>query len=75
MSIQEQIQLDVDAISENSHLQSQLFDFLKLLKATLPFRRNVDVVLSHAGNLDDDSAQEITQLVNEEFGKIDNEWH
>ena len=73
MSIQEQIQLDVDAISENSLLQSQLFDFLKLLKATLPVRGNVGMVLSHAGNLDDASAKEITRLINEEFGKIDNE--
>ena len=75
MSIQEQIQLDVAMISENSRLQTQLFDFLKLLKANMPLRRNVDNVLSHAGSIDNDTAREITQIVNEEFGKIDGEWH
>jgi len=75
MSIQEQIQLDVAMISENSRLQTQLFDFLKLLKANMPLRRNIDHVLSHAGSIDNDTAREITQIVNEEFGKIDGEWH
>lgn len=75
MNIQEQIQLDVAVISENSHLQSQLFDFLKLLKANMPLRRNVEKVLSHAGSLDNETAQEITKIVNEDFGKIDIEWH
>ena len=75
MSIQEQIQLDVAMISENSRLQTQLFDFLKLLKANMPIRHNVDKVLSHAGSIDNDTAREITQIVNEEFGKIDGEWH
>ena len=75
MSIQEQIQQDVAVISENSHLQTQLFDFLQLLKANMPLRHNVDKVLSHAGSLDNDTAQEITKIVNDDFGQIDNEWH
>jgi len=75
MSIQDQIQLDVNMISANSHLQTQLFDFLKLLKANMPLSHNLDKVLSHAGTLDNDSAEEITKIVNEDFGKIDSEWH
>lgn len=75
MTIQEQIQNDVNLISENSILQTQLFDFLKLLKANMPLRRNVDQVLSHAGVIDDEAANEVTQIINDEFGKIDGEWH
>ncbi|TLV02260.1 hypothetical protein [Dyadobacter luticola] len=75
MTIQEQIQNDVELISENSSLQTQLFDFLKLLKANMPVRSNVDQVLSHAGTIDNDAAREITQIINDEFGKIDGEWH
>lgn len=75
MTIQEQIQHDVALISENSYLQTQLFDFLKLLKANMPLKRNVDKVLAHAGDIDDEAAQEVTQIINEEFNKIDGEWH
>ncbi|MCE6991007.1 hypothetical protein [Dyadobacter sp. CY323] len=75
MTIQEQIQQDVNLVSENSILQTQLFDFLKLLKANLPFRRNVQQVLSHAGVIDDAAASEVTKIINDEFGQIDGEWH
>ena len=75
MTIQEQIQQDVNLVSENSILQTQLFDFLKLLKANMPLHRNVEQVLSHAGVIDHVAASEVTKIVNDEFGQIDGEWH
>ena len=75
MTIQEQIRLDVALVSESSNLQSQLFDFLKLLKANMPMRRNVEKVLAHAGTIDDEAAAEVKKVIDEEFGKIDGEWH
>lgn len=75
MTIQEHIQRDVALVSENSYLQTQLYDFLKLLKANMPRNRNVEDVLAFAGTIDDTDAVEITQIIQEEFSKIDGDWH
>ncbi|WP_184176110.1 hypothetical protein [Rhabdobacter roseus] len=75
MTIQEQIQRDVALISENSYLQTQLYDFLRLLKANMPRKSNVDEVLALAGTIDNEDTQEITQIINEEFNKIDGDWN
>jgi hypothetical protein len=75
MTIQEQIQQDVALVSENSNLQAQLYDFLRLLKANLPRKRNVEDVLSLAGTIEDADAQEITRIINGEFSKIDGDWN
>ena len=75
MTIQEQIQRDVALISENSYLQTQLYDFLRLLKANMPRKKNVDDVLALAGTIDQEDAQEITQIIHEEFSKIDGDWN
>jgi len=74
MTIQEQIQQDVALVSENSSLQTQLYEFLKLLKANMPAKRNIEKVLAHAGVIDNATAQEITRIINEEYNKIDGEW-
>lgn len=75
MTIQEQIQRDVALISENSYLQTQLYDFLKLLKANMPRKRNVDEILALAGTIDNDDALKITRIINDEYSKIDGDWN
>lgn len=51
------------------------YNFLKLLKANIPGKRNVDEVLALAGTLDDTDAEEISQIIKEEFSKIDGDWN
>ncbi|MCE7060618.1 hypothetical protein [Dyadobacter sp. CY343] len=75
MNIQQQIQRDIKLISENNLMQSQLFAFLQRLKVNLSAPGNIEQVLSHAGTIDNRSAEEVTQIINAEFGKIDSDWH
>jgi membrane-bound lytic murein transglycosylase MltF len=74
MTINEQIRQDVAWAAKSNLTQSKLLHFLKTLKNDAPVQRNVEKVLAQAGSIDDDSAREVTQIVNMEFGKIDGEW-
>ncbi|MCF0062907.1 hypothetical protein MUK70_07970 [Dyadobacter chenwenxiniae] len=75
MTIQEQIEQDVAWVSRSSSMQAKLLDFLRSLKTQTAPKRNVERVLSHAGTIDNSAAVEVTQIINDEFGKIDGEWH
>ncbi|MCE7072857.1 hypothetical protein LZG74_21260 [Dyadobacter sp. CY327] len=75
MTIQEKIDKDVAWVSRSSSMQAKLLDFLQSLKIQTSPIRNVERVLSHAGTVDDSAANEVTQIINAEFGKIDGEWH
>ncbi|CAG5069364.1 hypothetical protein DYBT9623_02100 [Dyadobacter sp. CECT 9623] len=70
MNLRQQIQRDINLISENDLMQSQLFAFLQSLKVNLRAPGNIEQVLSHAGTIDNCSAAEVMQIINAEFGKI-----
>ncbi|MCF0041133.1 hypothetical protein LXM24_13615 [Dyadobacter sp. CY399] len=75
MTIQEKIEQDVAWVSQSSSLQAKLLNFLQSLKVQSSSKRNVERVLSHAGTIEDSAANEVTKIINEEFGRIDGEWH
>ena len=74
MNTRQQIQHDVALISENKFLQSELANVLKDLRNKIQPTRNIDRVLAHAGRIDDKAAKEVTEIINTEFGKIDQNW-
>ncbi len=75
MTIQEQIIQDVATVTQSAGLKSQLYDYLQSLKSNRPQQPNKDAVLSYAGTIRNDEAQEVLKIINEEFGKVDGEWH
>jgi len=75
MSIQQQIIKDVAAVTESADLKSQLYDYLQSLKSNTPQQPNKDKVLSFAGTIPDDEAEEMLKIIDDEFGKVDGEWH
>lgn len=75
MTTQEQIQQDVAWASQSNAMQEQLLNFLKGLKAKATAQRNIERVLSHSGTVEDSDADEVTRIINAEFGKVDGEWH
>jgi hypothetical protein len=75
MTIQEQLHHDVDLTSADPIAQKKALSFFANLKKQQPNRGNMQAVLALAGTLDNESAQEISELINNEFGKNDGEWH
>ncbi|MDR6805451.1 hypothetical protein J2Y45_002240 [Dyadobacter sp. BE34] len=74
MTIQEQIIQDVATVTENTGLKSQLYDYLQSLKSNKLQQPNKDAVLSYAGTIQNDEAEEMLKIIDQEFGKVDDEW-
>jgi len=75
MTIQEQIAKDVAIVTQSADLKSQLYDYLQSLKSDVQLQPNKHKVLSYAGTVQNDEASEVLKIINDEFGKVDNEWH
>lgn len=75
MTIQEQIRRDVATVTKSADLKSQLYDYLQSLKSNNPQLPNKDEVLSFAGTIPNDEAEEMLKIIDDEFGKVDGEWH
>jgi len=52
-----------------------LFEYLQALKSSTNPKANRDKVLAFAGVINDDDAKEVSKVISEEFGEIDEEWH
>ena len=75
MTIQEQIIEDVATVTESTGLKSQLYDYLQSLKSNALLQPNKDEVLAYAGTIQNDEAEEMLKIIDDEFGNIDGEWH
>lgn len=75
MTIQEQIIRDVATVTKSADLKSQLYDYLQSLKSNNPQLPNKDEVFSFAGTIPNEEAEEMLKIIDDEFGKVDGEWH
>ncbi len=75
MTVREKILIDLNSIEDPS-LLNQIFEFLQILtkRPSAPIKSNKAQVLSFAGSIDKEEAEEIKKSIEEEFNQIEGDW-
>lgn len=75
MTLKDKILTDLTSI-KNPSLLNQIFEFMQFLNESnsVSQESNKGVVLSFAGVISDNDADEISSMINDEFNNIEGEW-
>ncbi len=75
MTLKDQILLDLSTI-KNPYLLNQIFDFIQLQKKMYATAQesNKNDVLQFAGVIDDKEAENLSNIIDEEFNQIEGGW-
>jgi hypothetical protein len=74
MILKEQIIRDVNTIAD-LQLLNQLFDYVQVIKRTVyKITPNRERVLQSAGSINDKEAQEVKQIIANEFNQTEGDW-
>ncbi len=74
MHLRARIIHDVNTIADQQLLH-QLFDYVQVIKRTPnQISSNRDAVLRFAGTLTDTEANDLRQMLDQEFGQVEGEW-
>lgn len=72
MTVKQQLIAEIEDI-DNPIALVQLFELMQLIKQNIRHKSN-QVIAQFAGCLDDDSAEEMHSIINQEFSQIEGEW-
>lgn len=73
MTVKQQLISEIEGI-DNPMALAQLFEIMQLVKQNLPKAENDSLLVQFAGCLDDADAQDMRQIIANEFNKIEGEW-
>ena len=72
MTVKQQLIAEIEQI-DNPITLVQLFEIMQLITQT-PQRAKNDLIANFAGCLNDNDAEEMKNIINSEFNKIEGEW-
>lgn len=73
MTVKQQLIAEIEDI-DNPIALAQLFEIIQLVKQNLSKNQSNRLLLQFAGCLDDEEAQEMRDIIADEFNKIEGEW-
>ena len=75
MTLKDKILMDLSGI-KNPSLLNQIFEFIQLVKDNYSSNTegNKEMVLNFAGEISDEDADKINEIINQEFNKIEGDW-
>jgi len=72
MTVKQQLMAEIERI-ENPIILVNLFEIMQLITQT-PQKSKNNLILKFAGCLNDNDAQEMKAIINNEFNKVEGEW-